>query len=156
MLNDVVNEASVQDTPRAKPAGPCALVIFGAGGDLTKRLVVPALYNLATSKLLPANFALVGLDIADLSTDQWRENLFGMMRASAKGSGEFQAGPIDSDVWGWLAGRMRYLRGDFSDNATFVKLRVRSRPLSIARATVALRGKLFTADGYQELPWVTA
>ena len=46
---------------RPKPADPCAMVIFGAGGDLTKRLVMPALYNLAHSKVLPENFALIGV-----------------------------------------------------------------------------------------------
>ena len=71
----------MEPAPEAKPAGPCAMVIFGAGGDLTKRLVVPALYNLATSKLLPENFALIGVDIADLTTDQWRENLNDMMQS---------------------------------------------------------------------------
>src|SRR4029077_6888018 len=46
-------------TPQASPADPCALVIFGATGDLTKRLVVPALYNLSRSKVLPEQFALI-------------------------------------------------------------------------------------------------
>ena len=46
---------------QAKPADPCAMVIFGASGDLTKRLVVPALYNLARTKVLPENFALIGV-----------------------------------------------------------------------------------------------
>ena len=45
---------------RARPADPCAMVIFGAHGDLTKRLVVPALYNLSRTKVLPENFALIG------------------------------------------------------------------------------------------------
>ena len=44
------------------PADPCAMVIFGAGGDLTKRLVVPALYNLSHTKVLPEKFALIGVD----------------------------------------------------------------------------------------------
>jgi glucose-6-phosphate 1-dehydrogenase len=46
---------------QARPADPCALVIFGATGDLTKRLVVPALYNLSRSKVLPEQFALIGV-----------------------------------------------------------------------------------------------
>jgi glucose-6-phosphate 1-dehydrogenase len=45
----------------AKPADPCAMVIFGATGDLTKRLVMPALYNLSRTKMLPENFALIGV-----------------------------------------------------------------------------------------------
>jgi glucose-6-phosphate 1-dehydrogenase len=46
---------------QAKPTDPCAMVIFGATGDLTKRLVVPALYNLLRTKVLPERFALIGV-----------------------------------------------------------------------------------------------
>src|ERR1700689_215808 len=63
----------------AQPPGPCAMVIFGAGGDLTKRLLVPALYNLATTGLLPEHFELVGVDLADLDADKWRDSLHEMM-----------------------------------------------------------------------------
>ena len=48
----------------AAPAPPCAMVIFGAAGDLTKRLVVPALYNLANAKRLSEQFQFVGVDLA--------------------------------------------------------------------------------------------
>ena len=47
--------------PPPSPADPCAMVIFGATGDLTKRLLVPALYNLARTKVLPEKFALIGV-----------------------------------------------------------------------------------------------
>ena len=49
----------------AKPADPCAMVIFGATGDLTKRLVIPALYNLSRTKVLPEQFALIGVARAE-------------------------------------------------------------------------------------------
>ena len=53
----------VQSPPRrqAKPADPCAMVIFGATGDLTERLVIPALYNLSRTNVLPEHFALIGV-----------------------------------------------------------------------------------------------
>ena len=56
----------VESPPRRQPspADPCAMVIFGASGDLTKRLVMPALYNLSRTKVLPENFALIGVDLA--------------------------------------------------------------------------------------------
>ena len=57
---------------QARPADPCALVIFGATGDLTKRLVVPALYNLSRSKVLPEQFAMIGVGRSDGTTDSWR------------------------------------------------------------------------------------
>lgn len=122
MANDATTDPASEVPPSAKPAGPCAMVIFGAGGDLTKRLVVPALYNLAASGLLPKNFALVGVDAADLSTDQWRQRLAEMMRCSMTGGGEFQAGDTDAAVWTWLSERMTYLQGDFGDQATFARL----------------------------------
>jgi glucose-6-phosphate 1-dehydrogenase len=105
--------------PQATPAGPCVMVIFGAAGDLTKRLVVPALYNLATGKLLPDNFMLIGVDAADLTTDQWRQRLSDMMHSFLAGGGEFQPKSIGEDVWKTLLARMSYLRGDFGQAATF-------------------------------------
>ena len=63
----------------AHAPGPCAMVIFGAAGDLTKRLLVPALYNLATTKLLPEYFELIGVDLADLDANAWRDSLHKMM-----------------------------------------------------------------------------
>jgi hypothetical protein len=87
---------TTMSVPPAKPAGSCAMVIFGAGGDLTKRLVVPALYNLATGGLLPKEFALIGVDIADFTTDQWRQHLTDMMQSFLAGGGEFQPELIDT------------------------------------------------------------
>jgi glucose-6-phosphate 1-dehydrogenase len=123
MPDNITNKdaASQPDTP-AKPAGPCAMVIFGAGGDLTKRLVVPALYNLATSKILPDDFALIGVDIAELSTDQWRQRLTDMMQSSVGGTGEFQPASINMDAWKSLTARMTYLKGDFGADKTFTQL----------------------------------
>ena len=46
--------------PKPRPGDPCILVIFGAAGDLTKRLLLPALYNLRRARLLPEQFALIG------------------------------------------------------------------------------------------------
>ena len=54
-----------------QPPPPAAIVIFGANGDLTKRLVVPALYNLSRSGLLPPRLALVGVDHNDKSSEEY-------------------------------------------------------------------------------------
>ncbi len=122
MADDAGSMPTTQSELAVRPAGPCAMVIFGAGGDLTKRLVVPALYNLASSGLLPRDFALIGVDAADLTTDQWRQRLAEMMQQSAKGGGEFSADGTNPEVWGMLSGRMTYLRGDFGEAATFTRL----------------------------------
>jgi len=57
------------------------MVIFGAGGDLTKRLLMPALYNLARTGLLPAQFALVGLDRIEQTDAQYRDHVEAAIRA---------------------------------------------------------------------------
>ena len=49
------------------------MVIFGAGGYLTKRLVMPALYNLSRTKVLPEKFALIGVDLAEGTAESWRD-----------------------------------------------------------------------------------
>ena len=116
------DKAASDTTQQTKPAGPCAMVIFGAAGDLTKRLVVPALYNLTKGKLLPENFALIGVDHNDRTTDQWRQMLSEMMQSFLKGGGEFQPKSIDSDAWKTLLSKTTFLQGDFNDAGTFTKL----------------------------------
>ncbi len=108
----------------ADVAPPCAMVIFGAGGDLTKRLVVPALYNLVLGKRLPEGFRLVGVDHNDQTVDQWRQSLSDMMQEFVtKGGGEFQASKIDPAAWKWLTDRMSYLQGDFEQPETYTRLK---------------------------------
>ena len=63
------NAAPVQ----ARPGDPCVMVIFGASGDLTKRKLLPTLYNLAKNDAVSADFALVGFAIEPLSDDEFRE-----------------------------------------------------------------------------------
>lgn len=98
-----------------KPASPCAMVIFGAFGDLTKRLVVPALYNLNRTGLLPKNFALIGVDLADGSDESWRKHLHDMLESFiGDKAAEFSVQTIDEKVWGSLAERMSYVKGDIT------------------------------------------
>jgi glucose-6-phosphate 1-dehydrogenase len=124
LMQDYLSEATsaVADDAPAPAAPPCAIVIFGAAGDLTKRLVVPALYNLANSKRLSGDFQLVGVDLAAKSTDEWRQSLTSMMEESANKSGEFQAEHIDQSAWHWLTDRMSYVQGDLNDPAMYRRL----------------------------------
>src|SRR5436309_9022679 len=92
----------------AKPAGPCSMVIFGAAGDLTKRLVVPSLYNLACAKLLPQEFAIVGVDLTDTTDDNWRQSLKEMIQSFVGAAGH--GSELDQNVWNWMAERMFYFR----------------------------------------------
>jgi glucose-6-phosphate 1-dehydrogenase len=99
-----------------EPPGPCAMVIFGAGGDLTKRLLVPALYNLARTGLIPEHFGIIGVDIADRSTEDWRQSLLDMLQSFVGNrASESDLDSIDRDCWNKLASRMSYLRGDLND-----------------------------------------
>ena len=126
------SETSVAPTAAAKvaratadrQAPPANLVIFGAGGDLTKRLVVPALYNLVRARRLPDNFSIVGVGRGAEDTSSWRHNLRQMMGSLiADGGGEFQATGIDEAAWNWLEQRMTFLPGDFTRPEIYSKLK---------------------------------
>ena len=88
----------------ANPAGPCAMVIFGAGGDLTKRLIIPALYNLTCAHLLPQELAIIGFDRIDQTTQQWADSLAKMTEEFAN-TGSDQA-KFSQDAWQFLADRI--------------------------------------------------
>ena len=116
----------VQSPPRRrpKPADPCAMVIFGAGGDLTKRLVVPALYNLAHSEVLPENFALIGVGHGEGTTEQWRDSLYSMLKSFVGNTAsEFDVAGIDQAAWTRLADKMTYIAGDFTKPEIYGRIR---------------------------------
>jgi len=106
----------------AAVAPPCAMVIFGAGGDLTKRLVVPALYNLVNAKQLSDKFQLVGVSLTIKTVEEWRKGLTETMKEFVCRDGEFELDHIDDSVWRWLTDRMSYLQGDLNDPATYRRL----------------------------------
>jgi len=87
----------------ARTPQPCALVIFGATGDLAARKIVPALYNLALQRLLPAAFAVVGAARADLTSEQFRENLHADLVKFSRTK------PINEDVWRSFAESVHYV-----------------------------------------------
>jgi glucose-6-phosphate 1-dehydrogenase len=109
---------------RAKPADPCAVVIFGATGDLTKRLVMPALYNLARTNVLPEQFALIGVARAEGTAESWRDELYGTLKSFVGNNAtEFNIDHVDEVVWKRLADRMVYVRGDLTKPELYEKLR---------------------------------
>ena len=109
---------------QAKPADPCAMVIFGATGDLTKRLVVPALYNLLRTKVLPEHFVLIGVARAKGTAESWRDELHDMLTSFVgDAAAEFDVDHIDEDVWKRLADKMIYVQGDLTKPELYDKLR---------------------------------
>lgn len=101
--------------PKAAAPDPCAIVIFGAFGDLTKRLVMPAIYNLGCEKILPETFALIGVDLADGDTQAWIKHLHDMLESFVGNSAsEFDVDHIEEDTWAALTKTMSYVRGDMT------------------------------------------
>jgi glucose-6-phosphate 1-dehydrogenase len=109
---------------QAKAADPCAMVIFGATGDLTKRLVVPALYNLLRTNVLPEHFALIGVARGKETVESWRDQLHGMLTSFVgNAAAEFDVDHIDEDLWRRLADKMIYVQGDLTKPELYDKLR---------------------------------
>ena len=93
-------------------------MILGASGDLTKRLLMPAIYNLACEGLLPDAFAVVGMAMTDLTTEEFRcQQRQDLARFSTRAT-------FDEERWAWLASRLHYTAGEFADAAAYDRLRV--------------------------------
>ena len=97
-------------------AEPCIVVIFGASGDLTKRKLVPALYRLVQERLLPAEFAIVGLARTEMSDGEFREK---MKEAVEQYS---EAKQIEAEVWNSFAQGLHYLAADIGNSDDYKKL----------------------------------
>ena len=97
--------------------GPTIVVIFGAMGDLTWRKLAPALYNLLLGMQLPEHFAVIGLDIKNGSSEEFRSRV-------RDGVDSFcECGERDEKIWNKFAGNLTYISGDFADPATYAALR---------------------------------
>ncbi|MCA9751119.1 MAG: glucose-6-phosphate dehydrogenase [Gemmatimonadetes bacterium] len=133
---DASADETSEEPDEVPVAPPCAVVLFGAAGDLTKRLVVPALYNLVVAKRLPETFRLVGVDLVEQSTDDWRSKLTETIDGfvGAKGS-EFDAERIDEAAWSWLRDRMSYVAGDLNDPACYERVKAHLEELDRTAAT---------------------
>ena len=92
-----------------------ALVVFGATGDLSRKKLIPAVYDLANRGLLPPGFVLLGFARRD-----WSDEDFAVFAREAAEKGART--PFREEVWDRLAGSVRFLRGAFDDDATFDRL----------------------------------
>jgi glucose-6-phosphate 1-dehydrogenase len=98
-----------------RPSDSCLMVIYGASGDLTKRKLIPALYNLAADNLLSRQFAVIGFATADFNTLTFREQ----MRQELQ---KFSSQTLDPEICTWLLRRIYYVRGAFEDPQAFQAL----------------------------------
>ena len=99
-----------------RPGDPCVMVIFGASGDLTRRKLIPALYNLGKNQLLSREFAVVGVAHDAMSTEEFRGKLKQDLH-------QFADVPLDPDMETWFEERMYYLTGDFGDPNLYQQLK---------------------------------
>ncbi|MFM7520343.1 MAG: glucose-6-phosphate dehydrogenase [Planctomycetota bacterium] len=98
-------------------APPGVLAILGASGDLTKRLLIPALYNLTCDGLLPDDFAVVGMARKAMTSAEFR-----LQQRDEIGKFNTRRS-FDPDAWDWLESRLHYTAGEFTDPAAFARLR---------------------------------
>ncbi|MFM8331120.1 MAG: glucose-6-phosphate dehydrogenase, partial [Candidatus Methylumidiphilus sp.] len=115
-IGETMSETPDLSQAVARAGDPCVMVIFGATGDLTKRKLIPALYNLAKAKLLSRKFALIGAAFDDLTEETFRQQLNQDIHTYALGE-------VDDKVWAWLEKRIHYVKGDFRDENFYWKLR---------------------------------
>ena len=121
-------------------APPCTLVIFGAGGDLTRRLLMPSLYNLRLGGLLSDGFKVIGVD-HNPSDDEAYRNALSQAMAGFVGDkgGEFSTDHLDDGDWNWIRDRLAYQQGDFTADRLYHDLKSRLTGNVIFYLAVAAR-----------------
>ncbi len=105
---------------------PATIILFGAHGDLVRRLLVPALYRLACAGHLPDDVEIIGVDHNDATDEQFQSRLgeFMLQLAAdpcAEGGGE----PVKKRQWARFAQRLSYLKGDFLESETYEAIKGR-------------------------------
>ncbi|SHG32695.1 glucose-6-phosphate dehydrogenase [Bradyrhizobium erythrophlei] len=116
------------DVSKQKKPDPCTFVIFGVTGDLTHRLVIPALYNLAAADLLPDKFCVVGIARTAMSHDDLCESLMTGLR-------KFATRPVDDAIAKRLLGCLTPVAADTSDPNSFDRLKEQLEKLEAKRST---------------------
>jgi len=117
-----------EPSSKKRKPDPCSFVIFGATGDLTHRLVLPALYNLAAADLLPEKFCVVGVARNGMSNDDMRESLL-------KGLRQYKTRPVDEAIAKRLLECVTSIEADPSDPASFDAMAEQLNKLEAKRET---------------------
>ncbi len=117
-----------QDRRLPKVAGPCGMVIFGVTGDLARKKLMPAIYDLANRGLLPPGFSLVGFARRDWADQDFAKVVHDSVREHART--EFR-----EEVWHQLAEGFRFVPGEFDDDQAFAQLKQTIEDLDRVRGT---------------------
>ena len=110
-------------------AGPSGLVIFGVTGDLSRKKLMPAIYDLANRGLLPPGFSLVGFARRDWEDQDFEKVVYDAVKQYART-------PFDEDVWAQLSQGIRFVQGEFDDDEAFVRLKQTIEDLDENRGTM--------------------
>ena len=116
-----------QRTP-GRPGDPCIMVIFGAAGDLTRRKLIPALYNLAKAQLLSREFAIVGISHKKLSDEEFRGTMGDEIH-------HYAGSDVDPDIWEWFTRRLYYITAEFDDKNLYQQLKAKLEKLDKDHST---------------------
>ncbi|MED5815486.1 glucose-6-phosphate dehydrogenase [Mycolicibacterium sp. 050232] len=117
-----------RDKRMPRIAGPCAVVIFGVTGDLARKKLMPAIYDLANRGLLPPSFALVGFARRDWADEDFGKIVYDAVKQHART-------PFRQEVWDRLAEGFRFVQGTFDDDASFERLKDTLHKLDEERGT---------------------
>jgi len=105
--------------PRRTGADPCTMIIMGAMGDLTRRKLMPAIYQLAKEGMLPEDFAVLGTAREGATEDSFRDAMHDALTKSDEIKG------VDAVVWEWLRPRLHYVCGDLSRDEAYAEMHKR-------------------------------
>jgi glucose-6-phosphate 1-dehydrogenase len=108
--------------------GPCGIVIFGVTGDLAQKKLMPAIYDLANRSLLPANFVLVGFGRRDWTHEDFSKVVLNAVKGHARTR-------FRQEVWDRLSDSIRFVQGNFDDEASFERLAEALEKLDAQRGT---------------------
>lgn len=118
-----------RDARLPRVAGPCAVVLFGVTGDLSRKKIMPAIYDLANRGLLPPGFALVGFARREWAHEDFAQEVHDSVREHART-------PFSEVVWRQLSQGIRFVAGDLTDPEAFAELRTTLAALDAERGTV--------------------
>ncbi|MFD1211786.1 glucose-6-phosphate dehydrogenase, partial [Arthrobacter sp. GCM10027362] len=117
-----------RDRRLSRVAGPSSMVLFGVTGDLSRKKLMPAVYDLANRGLLPPSFALVGF-----ARRRWEDEDFAAeVKASVM---QYARTPFREEVWERLSEGIRFVQGEFGDDKAFAQLKQTVDELDAKRGT---------------------